>query len=158
MQESAATPPMQSIPFRILTCCSFLGGRAPLSFAVAAAAASRGAQADAVSKRHSTVSEAVALALGAMRAHRCVLTHFSQRYPELPDLPQNVSARVLVACDLLSVTLGQLAWAPAAALPVLRCLFSPDDDAAEAAAEAAAEISAGAAAGVTALRAMPKTL
>jgi ribonuclease Z len=74
-----------------------------------------------------------------MRAHRCVLTHFSQRYPKLPNLPKDVSSRVLVACDLMSVTLGQLAWAPAAVLPVLRCLFSPDDDAAEAAAEAAAD-------------------
>jgi hypothetical protein len=85
-------------------------------------------KADAVSKRHSTVSEAVALSLGTMQVHRCVLTHFSQRYPKLPDLPPRVSSRVLVACDLLSVTLGQLAWAPAAVLPVLRCLFSSSDD------------------------------
>jgi len=85
-------------------------------------------KADAVSKRHSTVSEAVALSLGTMQVHRCVLTHFSQRYPKLPDLPLRVSSRVLVACDLLSVTLGQLKWAPEAVLPVLRCLCASSED------------------------------
>jgi hypothetical protein len=80
--------------------------------------------AQAAEKRHSTVGEAVEMA-ARMAAHRCVLTHFSQRYPTLPVLPPHLSSRVLVALDLLSVPLPHLAWAPAA-LPVLRALF-PDD-------------------------------
>ncbi|KAL8805978.1 MAG: hypothetical protein Q9182_001635 [Xanthomendoza sp. 2 TL-2023] len=42
-------------------------------------------QSDAQAKKHSTMSEAIGVAL-AMRAQRLVLTHFSQRYHKLPNL------------------------------------------------------------------------
>lgn len=40
---------------------------------------------DAVSKKHSTISEAVYMGK-LMRCRKLALTHFSQRYPKLPDL------------------------------------------------------------------------
>lgn len=45
---------------------------------------------DAQEKRHSTVGEA--LAIGALARPFCgtILTHFSQRYPGVPDLPRDV--------------------------------------------------------------------
>lgn len=43
-------------------------------------------QEDAVSKRHSTISEALDIA-NQMNARNVVLTHISQRYPRLPELP-----------------------------------------------------------------------
>ncbi|KAL8809495.1 MAG: hypothetical protein Q9200_003363 [Gallowayella weberi] len=42
-------------------------------------------QGDAQAKKHSTMSEAIGVAL-AMRAKRLILTHFSQRYHKLPNL------------------------------------------------------------------------
>jgi len=113
-------------------------------------------EADALAKRHSTVSEAIGVGV-RMGAHRTVLTHFSQRYPTLPDLPKEVGAAVVVACDLMTLPLGALSWAPAS-VPVLRCLFpgegeagdDDDDDEAEAEAEAGAGAGAKAKAGAKA--------
>ena len=108
---------------------------------------------DAVAKKHSTVSEAIDVAC-RMGAHRTILTHFSQRYPALSPLPEDVSGRVLVAFDLLSVSFSNLRWAhnphPHAhtrphphprplnfphphlrwaphSVPVLRCIFPPEE-------------------------------
>ena len=61
-----------------------------------------------------------------MGAHRTILTHFSQRYPALSPLPTDVSGRVLVAFDLLSVSFSDLRWAPYS-VPVLRCMFPPEE-------------------------------
>ena len=50
-------------------------------------------QGEAMAKKHSTISEAVAVGV-AMRAKRTLLTHFSQRYAKLPkvdDLDRTVS-------------------------------------------------------------------
>ncbi|AOA63171.1 Endonuclease tRNase Z [Komagataella phaffii CBS 7435] len=40
---------------------------------------------DALSKRHSTISEAIYVSM-LMTARKLILTHFSQRYPKLPDM------------------------------------------------------------------------
>jgi len=40
---------------------------------------------EALAKKHSTTGEALSIA-GQMRAKACLLTHFSQRYPEMPKL------------------------------------------------------------------------
>ncbi|KAG8528915.1 uncharacterized protein KY384_006604 [Bacidia gigantensis] len=42
-------------------------------------------QADAIAKKHSTMSEAIRLGM-AMQARRILLTHFSQRYSKLPNM------------------------------------------------------------------------
>lgn len=50
-------------------------------------------QGEAIAKKHSTISEAVAVGV-AMRAKRILLTHFSQRYAKLPkvdDLDRTIS-------------------------------------------------------------------
>ena len=88
---------------------------------------------DAISKRHCTVSEAVDVAQ-RMGAHRCILTHFSQRYPALAALPPQVAGRVLMAFDLLSVSFRDLQWA-AATTPVMQCLFPAGEGGGEAAEE-----------------------
>ena len=81
---------------------------------------------DAVAKKHCTVSEAIDVGR-RMDAHRIILTHFSQRYPTIPNLPAHLSSRVLVAFDMLSVSFNQLLQAPAS-VPVLHCLFPPEID------------------------------
>lgn len=48
-------------------------------------------QEDAVAKRHSTISEALEIA-SQMNARNVVLTHISQRYPRLPELPSTFSS------------------------------------------------------------------
>jgi len=78
---------------------------------------------DAYSKRHSTVSEALGVGRDA-QACRTVLTHFSQRYPALPD---GIPEGAVVASDFLRLSFPQLAWAPAL-VPALRCLYGDDDE------------------------------
>ncbi|KAK3990861.1 hypothetical protein QBC44DRAFT_324310 [Cladorrhinum sp. PSN332] len=48
---------------------------------------------DAVAKKHSTLSEALAVGQ-EMKARRILLTHFSQRYPKLPALPSGEDGTV----------------------------------------------------------------
>ncbi|CAM9281156.1 unnamed protein product [Chrysoparadoxa australica] len=60
---------------------------------------------DAVSKRHSTVGEALAVAREA-EARMTILTHFSQRYPTIPALSEGQQlGRVGIAFDGLQVGL-----------------------------------------------------
>lgn len=79
---------------------------------------------DARAKRHSTISEAVAVGADAGAA-RTVLTHFSQRYPSIPyvesgdDGDRRRLASVVLASDLMHVSFPQLAWAPTL-LPALK--------------------------------------
>eukprot|EP00659_Diplonema_papillatum_P008008 gene8008-12320_t len=62
---------------------------------------------DAVSKKHSTVGEALALA-AAMSAKQTVLTHFSQRYPKAPPKAPSQLA-VALAFDLMTLSLASTA-------------------------------------------------
>jgi ribonuclease Z len=80
---------------------------------------------DAISKKHSTLTEAIEVGL-AMNVFRIILTHFSQRYPKLPSLPQKASSKVIVALDSLSISFDQLKWAPKS-VPVLQCLFPAEE-------------------------------
>ena len=69
---------------------------------------------DAVSKRHSTVSEALGMGV-RMNAFRVILTHFSQRYPNVPPMPSGSDgddARALLAFDYMHLSFGDLIWAP----------------------------------------------
>ena len=93
-------------------------------------------EAEAREKKHSTVSEAVNVGK-RMQARRTILTHFSQRYPKIPIIStatatgDNNSERneacsdstVVVAFDLMSLTLGQLEFGHLL-LPILQQIFS----------------------------------
>ena len=85
---------------------------------------SDGLEDDAVKKRHSTISEALGVGRDA-NACRTVLTHFSQRYPALPEGLGDTGA--VVASDFLRLSFPQLAWAPSL-VPALRCLYGDDDE------------------------------
>ncbi len=63
-------------------------------------------QSHAISKRHSSVSEALDSAV-AMAAQQVVLTHFSQRYAAGPELPADHALRsaTMLAFDGLCITL-----------------------------------------------------
>ena len=116
---------------------------------------------DAVKKKHSTTSEAIATGVDA-NCYRTILTHFSQRYPKAPVFDghiggekkdagdfdeknaddtrarKNVSDRVGVAFDLMRVDFTALPRLPEL-MPAIRALFpDPVEDAAPAE-DAAAE-------------------
>lgn len=98
-------------------------------------------QDEAVAKRHSTTAEALGVATAA-GAYRTLLTHFSTRYPRIPvmkpPVPMSEEAAegggsdlaalgsVLVAFDLMTVNLADLAWMPRM-LPVLDELFKEEE-------------------------------
>lgn len=61
-----------------------------------------------------------------------VLTHFSQRYPKVPELKNTSESirlgRVAVACDLMTLDLADLD-APSALIPILVSLFNEEPEA-----------------------------
>ncbi|OIW33021.1 hypothetical protein CONLIGDRAFT_558790, partial [Coniochaeta ligniaria NRRL 30616] len=66
---------------------------------------------DAVAKKHCTISEALGVAR-EMRAKNVLLTHFSQRYPKLPEVSnagggKEGDAPVVFAFDFMRVRLGE---------------------------------------------------
>jgi len=88
---------------------------------------------DARIKKHSTIADALEVG----RASACsslVLTHFSQRYPRVPNLSDATNAATGIAFDLMTVNLANLAALPRV-MPVLAALFK-DEDGAKAALEA----------------------
>ena len=91
-------------------------------------------QTEAVKKRHSTTAEAIATAT-AMGAKCILLTHFSQRYPKLPQYlfeekmskpnsPNN--AIVSVAFDLMRVRLGEF-WKLPELFEPIRVLYREEE-------------------------------
>jgi ribonuclease Z len=87
-----------------------------------------GMESEAVLKRHSTIGEALSVAL-EMEAKCTILTHFSQRYPKTPPVPTNqqYSSCLIFAFDYMRLTPETLHIA-AALTPSLR-LLNPNDDA-----------------------------
>jgi len=82
-------------------------------------------------KNHSTISEAVAVGQN-MHAFRTILTHFSQRYPNLPRIPdpsveKNHFNNVVMAFDFMHVTFRDLLWAPSL-IPQLIIAFPPGEE------------------------------
>ncbi|EGG18278.1 hypothetical protein DFA_03772 [Cavenderia fasciculata] len=77
---------------------------------------------EAIKKRHSTVGEALKVGKD-MGAKFTILTHFSQRYPKMPQLEQNQRARFGLAFDLLQVAPFQY--------PLLESLIQPANTLAE---------------------------
>jgi len=82
-----------------------------------------GKEAEAVAKRHSTVSEALAVSR-EMSVQRLILTHFSQRYPSAPPTPKLGWAGAVLAFDFMELTFRDLLWAPALT-PILCEVFPP---------------------------------
>jgi len=95
---------------------------------------------EAIARKHSTIGEAVGVGRN-MCAERVLLTHFSQRYPKIPDKMDPVSdvssvdngtrtdfkmpERVGIAFDLMQIRLGNLHWLPKLLEP-LRWIFPAD--------------------------------
>lgn len=89
--------------------------------------------AEALSRRHATVAEAICVGAAA-GAYRTLLTHFSQRYPKMASASGGGEAdaalrRVCFATDLMSVPLALLRWAPAVTLPAQRLLSAQGHEA-----------------------------
>jgi ribonuclease Z len=84
-----------------------------------------GMEAEAVLKRHCTVSEALHVA-EKMKAKTVLLSHFSQRYPKIPPLPTNsINMNVIPAFDFTKVTHDNMA-AASRFIPILRLMY-PDE-------------------------------
>ncbi|KAF9915565.1 hypothetical protein BX616_005853 [Lobosporangium transversale] len=81
----------------------------------------------AILKKHSTAREAIMVGEG-MNAKYTMLTHFSQRYPKIPQFDSEDKTTSIGICfDLMSVRLGQMERLPKY-LPALRKLYSPESD------------------------------
>jgi len=98
-----------------------------------------GMEAEASLKRHSTVGEALQVAVD-MKAKAVILTHFSQRYPKVPPVARKHNAPIVFAFDFLRVTPENLLVA-ADLTQAMRLLYSEeaaemDDDISEDAEEA----------------------
>ncbi|CAI4045339.1 tRNase Z SKDI_11G2870 [Saccharomyces kudriavzevii IFO 1802] len=52
---------------------------------------------DAIKKRHCTINEAISVS-NEMNARKLILTHFSQRYPKLPQLDNNIDVKAKEFC------------------------------------------------------------
>lgn len=73
-------------------------------------------EADALHKRHTTISQAINTGIRA-GANFTLLTHFSQRYCKLPLLPDrkhsnNDYSRIGIAYDLMVISLSKLPLLP----------------------------------------------
>jgi hypothetical protein len=84
----------------------------------------------AFSKKHSTSQEALDVARG-MRAYRTILTHFSQRYPRVPEgldcMALPLRDRPFVAFDGLTVPFHLLPSLPLAAPAMARVMAKNTD-------------------------------
>ena len=76
---------------------------------------------EAEQKRHSTVAEALSVGQ-KMSAWRVILTHFSQRYPQMSDV-RHAGSHALVAFDQMTVPFELLTDLPKLT-PALLCLFA----------------------------------
>jgi len=63
-----------------------------------------GKQNEALEKKHCTIPEALTIAKRMMAKH-VILTHFSQRYPKFPLIQEENCLGVVVAFDLMKVSL-----------------------------------------------------
>lgn len=85
-----------------------------------------GHEADALKKKHSTMGQAVEIGR-KMKARHVILTHFSARYPKVPELPAYLekSGNVGVAMDNLSVRFDQLDLVPKL-IPIFREVYQEE--------------------------------
>jgi len=76
---------------------------------------------EAVEKKHCTINEAIDVAK-QMGAFRLFLSHFSQRYPKFPVLPEEDSSKICIAFDFMRAKFSDLLWMPAM-LPILQEVY-----------------------------------
>lgn len=76
---------------------------------------------EAIAKNHSTTKEAVEVGDSA-GVYRIILTHFSQRYPQIPVFDEAHMHKTCIAFDMMSVNLADLHVLPRV-LPYLKLLF-----------------------------------
>lgn len=87
-------------------------------------------QEDAIKKGHSTTKEAIEMGQ-QMGAKSTLLTHFSQRYPKIPQLGKGGEVGEVGICfDLMSVRFDQI-WTLSKFIPALEALYSAQSEAAE---------------------------
>lgn len=79
---------------------------------------------EAVEKRHSTTSQAVAMGM-KMRAEFTMLNHFSQRYAKIPLLSPDLTDRVGISFDHMKIRLGDFRVLPRL-FPALKALFAEE--------------------------------
>ncbi|PIK35883.1 putative zinc phosphodiesterase ELAC protein 2, partial [Apostichopus japonicus] len=77
---------------------------------------------EAVIKKHSMMSQAIDVG-ERMNARFIILTHFSQRYPKMPLLPDGVSGKVGIAFDFMRFSLSEVSMLPRF-MPTLKHLFA----------------------------------
>ncbi|EFJ13513.1 hypothetical protein SELMODRAFT_122306, partial [Selaginella moellendorffii] len=83
-----------------------------------------GLLAEALEKNHSLTCEAVQ-AGAAAGAYRTILTHFSQRYPQIPVFDASYNDRTCIAFDMMSVNLVDLPLLPKL-VPVMKLMFKEE--------------------------------
>jgi ribonuclease Z len=66
---------------------------------------------EAIAKNHSTTKEAIRVGVLA-GVYRVILTHFSQRYPKIPNVDEVDVDKTCIAFDLMSVNLADLPALP----------------------------------------------
>lgn len=87
--------------------------------------------AEAIEKSHCTTSEALDVCANQMGAWRTILTHFSQRYPKIPKLTDEVATqirrnRAAISFDLMCVDFSRLHELPQV-VPALRDCFPEEN-------------------------------
>jgi len=85
-------------------------------------------QDEAIKKRHSTVTEALQVARD-MNAFRTILTHFSQRYPNIPPILTDATLPTpIFASDFMNIAFRDLLWAPETTSVMARLFPAEADD------------------------------
>ena len=72
----------------------------------------------AASKKHSTIGQALTIGKN-MEAHVIILTHFSARYPTLPNVQRELESKLILTCDGMTVSLN-----PSIPLPTTQFLLN----------------------------------
>lgn len=83
-----------------------------------------GLEEEAVEKRHSTTSQAIAIGM-KMSADFIMLNHFSQRYAKIPLFSPDFTQRVGISFDHMRISLGDVKLLPQL-VPALKALFAED--------------------------------
>ncbi|XP_060671477.1 tRNAse Z TRZ4, mitochondrial isoform X4 [Ziziphus jujuba] len=76
---------------------------------------------EAIARHHSTTKEAIEVG-NSCRAYRIILTHFSQRYPKIPEFDETHMHNTCIAFDMMSVNIADLPVLPKV-LPFFKLLF-----------------------------------
>lgn len=79
---------------------------------------------EAIDKRHSTTKEAITVG-ASMNAKHVLLTHFSQRYPKVPNIDKSYQELTGIAFDMTRMHMNELDCLPMS-LDAVRALFAEE--------------------------------